>query len=167
MARLIRMVSLHAPIGEFRKRFFPNEVTHCTCHLYLYSGLPGALEQSRAHVFNDCPHAHTECPGHMDHWATHSWEVNPYPNIAQWLINHPYAFSFALSHKSGYDFACDFCFSEHGREHEEYNFECARCAVNHSHEHEPGSHPYLCQWCSTIRAAEVRALIDSEEAGIG
>ena len=45
-SRLTRLVSGHAPTGEYRRQFFPTEPCGCTCfHEY----------QTRSHLLVDCP----------------------------------------------------------------------------------------------------------------
>ena len=45
-ARMVRCVTCHAPIGEYRARFFPSEESRCRCEL--------RPEETRDHILREC-----------------------------------------------------------------------------------------------------------------
>ena len=47
----IRLVSGHAPTGDYRARFFPDEPRGCTCF---------EPEQTRSHLLVECPKYHNK-----------------------------------------------------------------------------------------------------------
>lgn len=83
VARLTRLITNHAPTGEFRARFFPNLPTHCAC----------GRTQTRNHILFECllyvrPHMWFH-----SHVAFVSHPSN-LPLLLQWLDLNPLAFTF-------------------------------------------------------------------------
>ena len=77
-ARATRAILNHAPIGEFRQRFFPAECTQCPCgHCQV---------ETRRHILADCSR------------FAHAPLTDPLPSIkdfVKFLKEHPGAFAFA------------------------------------------------------------------------
>ena len=76
IARLVRTVLNHAPIGSYRRRFFPFEETNCLC-------LRHPLED-RDHIFRNCPLYRRE---NIQNQSTLA-------GVVEFLQNNPKAFSF-------------------------------------------------------------------------
>ena len=76
-ARATRAILNHAPIGEYRQRFFPAECTQCPCgHCQV---------ETRRHIFANCSR------------FAHSPLIDPSPSIkdlVDFLKEHPSAFAF-------------------------------------------------------------------------
>ena len=77
-ARATRAILNHAPIGEYRQRFFSAECTQCLCgHCQV---------ETRRHIFANCPR------------FAHSPLIDPSPsvkNFVDFLKEHPSAFAFS------------------------------------------------------------------------
>ena len=77
-ARATRAILNHAPIGEYRQRFFPAECTQCPCgHCQV---------ETRRHIFANCSR------------FAHSPLIDPSPSIkdfVNFLKEHPSAFAFS------------------------------------------------------------------------
>ncbi|KZV75258.1 hypothetical protein PENSPDRAFT_571773 [Peniophora sp. CONT] len=86
MARLTRSTLNHAPTGEFRIRFFPNEPINCDA---CGDGRYGLLH-SRFHILNECGR-YVRPP---DFYNTLKRSPNPGASLTEFLINNPTAFSF-------------------------------------------------------------------------
>ena len=80
-SRFMRMVSGHAPTGEFRSQFFPDEPHGCTCF---------ATYQSHAHLLSECPKYISKFSSMI---AFHSAENNT-NKIITFLKDNPQAFTF-------------------------------------------------------------------------
>lgn len=75
-ARLVRCTTRHAPIGEYRSRFFKEESYACRC---------GVLRETVQHVLYDCPR--------------YGWEDKPnrqlcYAWLVEFLTENEGAFAF-------------------------------------------------------------------------
>ena len=86
MARFVRTLTGHAPIGEFRKRFKLDGSTSCQC---------GEIEWSVKHVLIDC----------TLWYRKHDWfsrqlqsiqELDPFKSVGPFLESNPLAFSFEV-----------------------------------------------------------------------
>ncbi|KAF8702623.1 hypothetical protein AX14_014398 [Amanita brunnescens Koide BX004] len=82
-SRMARALTNHAPMGEYRQRFHPNEPSHCK-----FCG--PSIEHSRAHVFFSCPAYASLAPSFTD------WKNNR-KNDKSWKVffqDNPSAFTF-------------------------------------------------------------------------
>ena len=80
-SRFIRLVSGHAPIGEYRSRFFPNEPRGCTCF---------EEYQTRSHLLVECPNYSNKF---SSMYAFHVTNNNVH-KIFTYLKDNPTAFTF-------------------------------------------------------------------------
>ncbi|KZV75037.1 hypothetical protein PENSPDRAFT_647562 [Peniophora sp. CONT] len=86
MARLTRATLNHAPTGEFRIRFFPQEPRNCDA---CGDGHYGVLH-SRFHILNECGR-YARPP---DFYRTLKHSRNPGIPLTEFLVNNPGAFSY-------------------------------------------------------------------------
>ena len=83
MARITRCITNHAPIGEYRQRFFPDKPTHCTA-----CGYDTLL--SREHILCSCPQFTPIAPS-INNWKqTRDNDTR----LFKFLSRHPISFSF-------------------------------------------------------------------------
>ena len=81
VSRFTRAVTNHAPIGEYRTRFFPQQPSSCPC---------GALLQSREHILCECPRYSAHFPSsHSFYKGRHNLN-----KLAKFLQDNPIAFAF-------------------------------------------------------------------------
>jgi hypothetical protein len=82
-ARLARTVLNHAPIGEYRARFFPHENIQCPhCH----------VTQTRRHIISTCPlYTRRPMPNFYEFILN---SAEPIPLLVEFLTQNPTAFTF-------------------------------------------------------------------------
>ncbi len=98
-ARAIRMLTGHAPLGEYRARFHPDRPTHCDCWV-------GGLH-TREHVVDEC--TWFDITPARGKFRLFTESLDPFPLISGWLRTFKGAFTFALAHKDQYDARCHTC----------------------------------------------------------
>ena len=80
-SRFTRLVTGHAPTGEFHQRFFPNEPHGCTCFEQF---------QSQSHLLTECP-KYISCFSSMMSFYVANGNTN---KIFKYLKDNPMAFTF-------------------------------------------------------------------------